>query len=323
MERACSVSTLATIPNFVIAGERRCGTTSLYHAMRRHPQIYLHPVTDMNYFTDDEIAGRRWRDGEVDKSKWEQSHTLEDYSALFEEGEDYPAKGHKGADLLYWRPAHPRLERFIPDARYIITLRNPINRAWSHYWNEVGKGRETLSFQEALAAEEERSSKSDYARFHLSYLDRGFYHKSLQAFFQYVSPARVVVVTVEQTKLQPEETLAEIYRFLGVDPSVGLEGAGMTRNQNWTLLPRKWTNTSLIKPVESIYTRITEKVITSTTTDPEMRRNARRRAQVFFRKPAGNIAIPEKIRRQLSNTYAPHISALEELLGRSFPEWGF
>ncbi len=311
-----------TLPTFIIAGERRSGTTSLYYWMKQHPDIYLHPVTDMNYFISDELTkARTWRDGETDPEGWEKTHDLEDYAGLFKDSEGFSAVGHKGADLLFWKPAHARIAQFLPEAKFIITLRNPVRRAWSHYWNEVGKGREKLSFKAAIEAEEERCRKSAYARLHLSYIRRGFYRQSLEAFFQHVDPERVLIVALEQSWARPKETLMEIYKFIGVDETLGLEDAGSARNENWTTVPRPWAESVAIKPLVNSYARISEGVIVRLIKEAEKRRKVRKYVQTVFRRPASNIEMPDDVKAHLKEIYAPHISSLEAFLGREFPEW--
>ncbi|HEY2735182.1 MAG TPA: sulfotransferase, partial [Polyangiales bacterium] len=211
------------VPTFIIAGERRSGTTSLYAWMKVHPQVYLHDKTDENYFVESELSSRSWIAGKVDAARWEATHDPQGYGGLFAAANGQRAIGHKGADLLYWRPAHPRIARFVPEARLVITLRDPVKRAWSQYWNEVGKGREWLGFEQALAHEDARRRTSEYADFHLAYRARGYYETSFEHLFRHVERSRVLVVTVEETRKRPRETLQQIYRFLGVDPELGLE----------------------------------------------------------------------------------------------------
>lgn len=310
------------LPTFIIAGERRCGTTSLYRWISSHPDVHLHPRTDLNYFVEDEIVGaREWRDGEADAKGWERNHSVEQFSGMFSGTGGRSAIGHKGADLLFWTPAHARLARYVPEARFIITLRNPVDRAWSHYWNEVGKGRESLGFEEAVDAEKERLQKSAFARNHLSYLSRGFYEKSLEAFFKHISPSRVLIVALEQSRARPEQTLNEVYRFIGVDPGVGLELAGTQHNENWTMTTRPWAELPVLKSLQIMYLKLTERLIVRVTKDTDSRRKARRYTQVVFRKPAGGITMNTTIRSSLLKTYEPHVQALESMLGRQFPEW--
>lgn len=308
-----------TLPTFIIAGERRCGTTSLYNWVRGHPEVYLYPRADMDYFIEDEVKRtRRWRDGEADGDLWEQTHSPEEYAEMFREGAGAGAVGQKDADLLFWRPAHPRLARYLPDCRFVITLRNPVNRAWSHYWNEVGKGRESLDFEEALAAEDERSQRSAYARDHLSYRTRGFYELSLEAFFGHIDPRRVLILTLEESHRSPKETLRKVYDFIGVDPNHGLKAAGTRHNEEVSMVPRTWAKTRLVAPLERSYTRITESLILRLTADRARRSRARKLTRSLFREKA---VMPAYLRAELAALYAPHIRDLESLLGRKLSEW--
>ena len=151
------------------------------------------------------------------------------------------AIGHKGADLLFWQPAHGRIARFVPDIRFIFSLRNPVNRAWSHYWAERAKGRETLGFEAALAAEQKRAEKSDWARYHLSYKARGYYEQSLRRFLKIFACEQILIITLEEKIKRPRETLQKVYGFLDVDPEKGLDMATTRRQQGWATLPRPWT----------------------------------------------------------------------------------
>lgn len=316
--RAAGAKTL-TLPTFIIAGERRCGTTSLYNWMRGHPDVYLYPRADMDYFIEHEIKStRRWRDGEGDAELWERTHSPEAYAEMFREGSGAAAVGQKDADLLFWRPAHPRLARYLPDCRFVITLRDPAGRAWSHYWNEVGKGRETLGFEAALAAEDERSRRSAYARDHLSYRERGYYDRSLESFFSHVDPRRVLVLTLEESHRSPTETLRKVFDFVGVDPSRGLEAAGTRHNEEVTMVPRAWAQARLVAPLERSYTRITEGLILRLTADRARRARARKYARSVFREKA---VMPGRLRAELAELYAPHVRRLEGMLGRAFTEW--
>lgn len=308
-------------PTFIIAGERRCGTTSLYRWLQRHPEIFLHPHRDMGYFIEDELlGGRAWIDGEADAAAWEATHSAAEYGQRFAAAEGYRAVGEKSADLLFWRPAHPRIARLVPEVKLIITLRNPVDRAWSHYWNEVGKGREPLSFEEALDAEEERAKGSAWARNHLSYLQRGFYEQSLTALYTHIAPERVLVQTLEHNRQAPQESLRQIYRFLGVSPDQGLERAGSHHNRNTTLTPRPWATLPLLGGLARFYDRLTEALLVRTI-PPQRREAVRRRLRAVSHRPARRLEIPAPLYQRLTARYRPHVQALADLLDRPLPEW--
>ena len=312
------------LPTFIIGGERRGGTTSLYHWMSGHPAIYLYPESDMDYFMEAEVLGRRsWRLGEPepDAALWERTHDPETYAAMFSGGEGFAAIGQKDADLLYWQPAHARLARYLPETRFIFSLRNPIERAWSQYWNEVGKGREPLDFEEAVEAEETRCRQSAYARNHLAYIRRGFYEESLTSFFQHIPRERVLVLTIEAARAQPRQTMQRIYRFLGVDDTLGLERAGKTFNKNNTMVLKPWAKGGFVAPIRKIYERGCEALVRRVYRDSELRQSKRARMQRLFREPAGRYRLPPRLRARLERVYRPHVADLETLLGRTFSEW--
>jgi len=309
------------LPTFIIGGVRRGGTTSLYYAIRQHPEIYLYPHSELNYFVEEELRGRHWHDKPADSDHWEKNHSLQEYEALFANGDQARAIGHKGADLLFWHPAHSRIARFVPDVRFIFTLRHPANRAWSHYWAERAKGREMLDFEEALAAEEKRAEKSDWARYHLSYKTRGYYDRSLQQFLKIFPREQILVITLEEKITRPRETLQQIYRFLGVDPELGLDLSGTRRQQGWATLPRSWTRKAGIHRLVAGYEDFTEELTKKIARSKDSRRRMRNFLQRPFRESVRAVSMSETTRAELNALYKPHITALEDLLERSFAEW--
>ena len=312
------------LPNFIIGGERRSGTTSLYYWIKDHSEVFLYPKSDMDFFIEEEVTARReWSLDEPapDGERWRATHPIEQYEAFFEGAEGFPAVGQKDADLLFWKPAHARLAEYLPNCRYIFCLRDPIERAWSHYWNEVGKKRETLSFEDALAAEPDRIQRSGYARNHLSYFSRGCYVDSLSAFFEKVDRKQVCVVTIEEAKKDPMKVLSQIYTFLGINPKLGKQVSGKAYNQNNTMIVRPWAEKGPIKPFRKVYERLCEAFVVRAYQHSERRQNARKNLQRLFRKPAQGKVMSAKTRKRLQREYAPKTQALSDLLGRSFSEW--
>jgi hypothetical protein len=310
------------LPTFLIIGERRSGTTSLAKWLEPHPDVYMHPKVDMAYFVDDAVVGRMdWFDGEVDESQWDQNHSAQEYSALFAASGSKIAIGEKSADYLFWRPAHSRMARLLPDAKFIATLRDPVERAWSHYWNEVGKGREVLSFEDAIAAEPDRIRRSAYARDHLSYCTRGHYDESLGDLFQTIPPEKVLVVTLEELKSSPQATLQKVFGFIGVDAKRGSERAGVRYNANWTTIQRGWARYPVIGWVERGVAALVGRAVRLASRDTYRRRDLQRRALSVFRETKDDKRMADDTRRMLQDRFAPHIAAAGRMLGRDFQEW--
>lgn len=276
----------------------------------------------MDYFIETEIQNRRrWLDGEADSGQWERTHSVEEYARLFDGANGAHATGHKDADLLFWRPSHPRIARYVPACRLVLMLRNPVQRAWSHYWNEIAKGREWLSFGAAVDAEEQRCNSSAYARLHLSYVRRGFYEESLEALFEHIPRERVLVTIQEDCRDNPQAVLRSIYGFVGVDAERGMARAGEVFNENTASIPRPWARSGAGKMLADGWERISDGVIRRVTTDRETRRRWRRSATAPFRQPSVRTQMDSSVRRKLLDLYAPHTEALERMLGRDLPRW--
>ena len=312
------------LPTFVIVGERESGTTALCHWMA-HPDVYMHPREDMNYFIEDEIlVTTTWRDGPADPQRWERTHSAAQYAALFAEADGQRAIGEKSADLFFWRPAHERMARLLPEAKFIVLLRDPVKRAWSHYLDELAKGdgREALSFRDALSAESERSTRSAYARLHLSYRARGYYDDVMRDFLTHVPRERLLVLTLEQMGAAPRETLQTVYRFIGVDSAIGLEMAGTRHNEvGDTNVPRRWARWPVVRPIAGAYHHLSGRVIERLMSDPARRQRAKNAVYLPFLQSGKRLKMPVETRAELARDFSPHVRALEDLLDREFPEW--
>lgn len=313
------------LPTFVIVGERKSGTTALCRWMV-HPDVYVLPREDMNYFIEDEIlVTTRWRDGGASPEQWERTHGPARYAALFDAGRGRAAVGEKSADLFFWKPAHERMARYLPEARFIVLLRHPVRRAWSHYLDELGKGegRERLPFGEALAAEEERARRSAYAHLHLSYRARGFYDESARSLLSHVPASRVLFLTLEQMSRAPRETLRTVYEFIGVDPDLGLELAGTRHNEAGdTDIPREWTRRGAGRLVARAWHRAAAGVAERLIADPARRQRFKNAAYLPVRRSGRTMTLPPDLRDELARAYAARVDALEEVTRRRFDEWG-
>jgi hypothetical protein len=307
------------LPTFIIPGERRSGTTFLAAKLAQHPQLFLHPKRDSGWFVDERVRLGRGHE----RDDWEATHSPQSYEDWFEQAgvADEKQVGEKSADYLYYRPCHARIAEYLPQALHIVTLRNPIDRAWSHYWNDYGKGRETLSFSEAIAAEADRLKTDPHLGYHLSYTTRGFYDESLDHYFQHIDRERVLIVTLDEMKRESASSLQRICEFLGIDPSFEFPEASTSRNSNWTMVPKAWARSGPPAGVARLYGAVANAAVNLLTRDRATRRRIKMRAKSLMFEPAGHQTMGQEDRAQLAELYAPHIRRLEELLGRSFESW--
>lgn len=308
------------IPDFIIVGERRSGSTFLSHCLRRHPGVWMHPSPDYDYFYDDRLASLRPSKCVDSDEEWLRHHDPEQYRALFAEASPEQRTGHKGANLMFWRPAHARMRAFAPDARLLVVLRDPVERAWSQYWNEYGKGRELLGFDEALGKGAERS-KSFWHRMNLCYVERGMYACNLQHLMQSFPASSVHVCILEQLMSSPDCELTRVLNFLGVgEPGRDLLQSA-NRNSNWTLLRRPWVDKPAFRSMEAAYSRFANRLSRAMAGDRYRSRILAATLQKPFRFPATNVSMPDSTRKALRSIYSKPNRDLESLLGRAMPEW--
>ena len=308
------------LPDFLIVGERRCGTTSLSLALAQHRDIFLHPHRDRGFFIED--IARKGRKHPAADRDWEETHSREAYAAFFDEAAaDGKIWGEKSADYLFWRPAHRRIAAYLPNARFVVTLRNPIQRAWSHYWNEFGKGREPLGFEAAIEREPERSRSAAVMRNHLSYIARGFYDESLRDFFAAVDRRQVLVVTIENFYADPEAELNRIAGALGAGADGAITGLTRERNANWTVVLKRSWDRPVLRGLAGAYGAAVEAAAKGLIQDKMTRRDLVKWIKRPMYRPAATIAMAPETRHRLTEIYRPHVRRLEDLLDRRFGEW--
>lgn len=201
-----------TLPNFLVIGAAKSGTSSLYKYLAAHPQIFMSPVKEPRFFaveSDPSAIGQ----GEVQERVWEGTVTSFDaYQALFAEANGHPAVG-EASPLYLWSPhAAGAIHRRIPDVKLIACLRHPVERAFSHFLHNLRIGLETHTrFEDALEA--------DARRHYTEYIGQGMYHRLLNRYYERFDPSRIRVYFFDDLKREPETVMRDIYRFLGVDES--------------------------------------------------------------------------------------------------------
>jgi Sulfotransferase family len=197
-----------TMPNFLVIGAMKSGTTALYYYLAQHPEIYMSPVKEPNFFCSVGQASRH--DSSV-------AH-LETYESLFEDVSGEKAIGEASHCYLYEPKAVARIQQYLPDAKFVAILRDPVDRAYSHFLHMVRNGTEPLTdFAEALVAEEARACQD--RRFQ-DYVGRGLYYDQLRRYFDVFGRERVKVFLYEDLSNVPISVLQNTFRFLEVDDSI-------------------------------------------------------------------------------------------------------
>jgi len=208
------------LPDFVILGGMKCGTTSLYAALGQHPQVVLAQMKETHYFDHNYIHGPRW---------YRAVFPLRPYllaKKLFCGG---PVLTGEATPYYLFHPHVPgRLHAALPHVKLIALLRDPVARAYSHFRHNQRFQLEPLSFEDALAAEAERlrCDRACIARneLHLSenywkysYLARGIYADQVAAYFALFPRHQLLTIRSEDYFADPAQTLRQVFEFLGLD----------------------------------------------------------------------------------------------------------
>jgi hypothetical protein len=299
-------------PHFIIMGERRSGSTTLYHMLSQHPEVSMLQPADFDYFIEPELFG--FSPPTAALADWDSTHSTEEYASLFERLEG--VVGQKDADLLWWYPAHARLARYLPEVRFLVVLRDPVKRAISQYYNERAKGRETRSISEALAPADNKGA-FDWQRLHLTYLERGCFHKSLEEFYKHVPSSRVLVVFLEE--LRDERTRKAIGDFLTLGSAIDWQPPHT--NKERLLVRRKSFEGGLPGRLIDLWERATEALIVRMFRG-EARNHWRGRLRSWYTVSARDSEpVSEDLIARLKAYYQEPNRKLMQLLGRDSLPW--
>jgi len=203
-----------TMPNFFILGAAKSGTTLLYHTLKQHPDIFLTSIKEPGFLCE----------------HVEYFNNPADYFELFDAVKDEKIIGE--ASHIYM--SDPKAARIIkalsPNAKFVVTLRNPADRAYSMYLNLRRDGFEFNNrFEKALRVEDKRLNsvrfKKDNPKFFWNYLyfHSGLYGEQLKRYFALFDKEQFHIITLNQLKNNFEETIKGIFHFLDIDENMELK----------------------------------------------------------------------------------------------------
>jgi hypothetical protein len=303
------------MPNFFIIGAQKAGTTSLYHYLNQHPQVYMSPIKEP-FFFDHEIDSN----GKVVQQHFRGHNqaprfaNLEEYRALFRGANGETAIG-EASPLYIYAPGTPeRIKRYVPEARSIALLRNPADRAYSAFLHAVRIGVEPCTdFVQALRREDERVRNGWHYIFH--YRNRGLYFAQLKRYFEAFGRERIGVWLYEDLRDDPASVARSVFRFLGVDDAFTSDTsskhnpAGVPESQSARAIMRATDTTvgalrKVFSPTSSIFpfvSKTRQAVQSRILTEPPL--------------------IDSEIRRELIEGYEEDILKLHELIGQDLSVW--
>jgi hypothetical protein len=272
------------LPNFLIVGAPKCGTTSLYQYLRQHPDVYMSPLKEPRYFPCFGVLPGE--SGVRDRAEYER---------LFDGAKTERAIGEASPNYLHAPQAAERIAAELPDAKIIVSLRNPADRTYSSYLGRVRRGAEKRPVEDA-------SQPGNY------FFDASLYSDALARYFAIFGKSRVKVLLFDDLARDTAAALRDLCAFLDIAPNAAIDAQA---RHNVGLMP-KWTAVDAIVvhaataardllPVSMRGTGLTMRV-----------------RRLWLRPPP---PLPAALRASLLHAFEPDIRRTGKLIGRDLSGW--
>lgn len=295
------------LPNFVVAGAAKSGTTTLDDALGQHPDVFVAPYKDCHFFAFEASPPRFTGPGD----SYTNRHTItseEAYERLFRRSHREYAIGESSVYYLSRPESFGHIRRKLGAAgRVLLVLRNPVDRAFSAYAHLVRDGRETADFNEALKREPERVAAGweDLWR----YRAMGRYHGPVRQAIEALGRDRVRIWRFEDLAAEPSRVIREAYEFLDVDPGFQPD---LSRRLNASGAARSPTLQYLITGDFALKRALA----------PALPRSLRTAlAQHIQARNVRPLPFPQEARPRLARGFAEDVRALAELTGLDLSSW--
>lgn len=213
-------SSFRSLPDFLIIGAQKAGTTSLYRHLEQHPRVLSAAKKEVHYFDNKD---RHWKHG----LKWYRAHFPITLKKQYKRWAYHQKviSGEASPDYLFHPLAPKRIYDLVPNVKLIVLLRDPIARAYSQYHHNVRQQREQLTFEQALDQEQERIENEidrlladpNYYSFnyaHYSYLCRGRYLEHLMNWYPCFPKEQVLIIRSEDFFSQPARIFHQVSNYL-------------------------------------------------------------------------------------------------------------
>jgi hypothetical protein len=298
------------LPDFLVAGVPKAGTTALHAAFSRHPGLYMSPVKEPKFFLADGPPPDRGGPGDAltyREHVWQRDR----YERLFDDAAPGMRKGESTPLYLHDPGAMRRIRKLIPDAKIIAVIRDPVERAhsnWTHLWSA---GLEPVGDFIQACAEEQRRIDAGWASF-WHYVGLGRYGEQLEHIFSLFPREQVHVIRYRQLVDEPGKTLDQIFGFLGVEQGVVTEipRQNVTAHPEATLAHR---TVALLLRAATAAGRFLPGPASDALTGPLERflqRHSRERQPLSWEQ-----------RQELISRFEADLELLERVLGADFSDW--
>jgi hypothetical protein len=273
------------LPNLIIIGAPKCGTSSMHFYLGQHPQIYMSQPKELNFFQ----LEKNWDKGEM----WYRSHFKK--QAMIR-GESSPMY----SNAFEFSDVPERMHALIPDARLIYLMRDPIQRIISHHVHAAAVGLSSGSIEECL-----NSPNNNYVQYSQYYIQ-------LKHYLKYFALSQICIITSEDLYISRYKTLQQIFRFLEVDPAYYSSQFTTLKNTYADISPKS----AFARYLDSVTNHNIRFLI------PETMRSAIRK--MIFSRFKDRVAKPilnDRLKSQLMNFLKDDINQLRVLTNQKFEKW--
>lgn len=284
LEDVTSTISKPPLPNFIIVGPQKCATTWLYQCLYEHPDVLLPETDSVHYFDMNYHRGEDW------------------YRKYFEKYDGESLVGEETPTYIREQRAPERIAETLPNVKLIFTLRNPMDRAFSHYWHEKSKDKISFEFEDVF---------ENYDLFQ-NWIVPGFYHRHLTRYEQHFPDEQIKVLFFDDLVEDDHAYLRDVYSFLSLDdytPSVLDEKVNQGKfrglNKQWvynksTSLFKRYAPEPAVDAVRPLHTR-TRELLTS--------------------KNEYERGMAENTRERLESVFADEMRSLSDYTGRDLDHW--
>lgn len=313
-------------PNFLIIGAAKAGTTALYHYLSQHPEIYMSRIKELNFFA---FEGEKYNsDGLVDEGGLKRYQglrrvsvtDLEAYQSQFKGVGDHKAIGEASPMYLYNPRTAQRIHDYKSDMRLIVILRNPVDRAHSHFSQYVLRGQEPLNhLSQAIKAEDFYVPNIWWGYRH--YVRLGFYYCQLQRYFDLFSPDLIKVYLFEDLQANSNLVLQNLFQFIEVDSNL-VPDTSIKHNQSLVAknktVHHSLSNLEVFLRSQSSANKLLRKVLPTRLKKfgSDWRVNLGQKNLLKGKPPLSSA-----VREQLISIYREDILKLQDLIGRDLSSW--
>jgi signal transduction histidine kinase len=298
------------MPNFLVIGAGKAGSTSINEYLKQHPDIYISPVKEPNFFAlEGEKVGFRGPGADIRINSWSVTD-IDSYRALFKDVQGEKAIGEVSPLYLYSPKAPDRIKHYIPDTKLIAILRHPADRAYSAYLWLFGQQRETIKdFAKALAAEESRIASNWEWIWH--YQNLGFYYAQLKRYYDRFDSKQIKVYLFEDLKNNSSNLIKDLYDFLEVEnnyiPDTSMKYAS-------SVIPPKNQTLQDFLTEQNPLKAFLKNIIPADIRKPLA-------AKIYRKNMTQNLKLSKEMRQQLIEVYREDILQLQDLIDRDLSSW--